>query len=76
MPAVPVPFRGESLAADVQRAYAVWMAQQDVAGVAVWAHSGRGLHLSAAQRHEVMATWRHALPGKIIVAGAGSIEMA
>lgn len=76
VPAVPVPFRGTGLAADAQRAYASWMAGQQVAGVAVWAHTGRGPHLSADQRHEVLATWRTALPLSVIVAGAGTIEMA
>ena len=76
IPAVPVPFRGRVLAADAQRDYAAWMAQQDVAGVAVWAHTGRGPHLSAEQRRDVLATWRRALPGKLIVAGANSVEMA
>ena len=32
IPAVPVPFRGTVLAVDAQRAYAAWMAGQDVAG--------------------------------------------
>lgn len=75
IPAVPVPFRGTALAADAQRAYAAWMAGQDVAGVAVWAHTGRGPHLTPAQRREVLTTWRAALPAKVIVAGAASVEM-
>jgi 4-hydroxy-tetrahydrodipicolinate synthase len=76
VPAVPVPFRGRTLAEDAQQAYARWMAQQPVAGVAVWAHTGRGPQLSAEQRRSVLATWRAALPGKLIVAGANSAEMA
>jgi len=52
------------------------MAAQAVAGVAVWAHTGRGPHLSIEQRRAVLAEWRGALPGKVIVAGARSIEMA
>lgn len=59
-----------------QQAYARWMATQRVAGVAVWAHTGRGPHLTTRQRHLVLDTWRRALPGKIIVAGASSMEMA
>src|SRR5256884_9989382 len=46
------------------------MAGQQVAGVAVWAHTGRGPHLTSEQRHQVLAAWRAALPGKVIVAGA------
>src|SRR6185503_11697299 len=60
IPAVPVPFRGKVLAEDAQRAYAQWMADQAVAGVAVWAHTGRGPHLSVEQRGTVLAAWRAA----------------
>jgi 4-hydroxy-tetrahydrodipicolinate synthase len=52
------------------------MAEQPVAGVAVWAHTGRGPHLSPQQRSAVLGAWRAALPAKVIVAGANSIEMA
>jgi len=62
IPAVPVPFRGRELAEDAQRAYAAWMAEHQVAGVAVWAHTGRGPHLSPEQRRRVLAAWRTALP--------------
>ena len=76
VPAAPVPFRGRTLAADAQDAYARWMAQYDVAGVAVWAHTGRGPHLSADQRATVLATWRAALPGGVVVAGVSSPALA
>ena len=76
LPAVPVPFRGADLDAAAQRGYARWMADQPVAGVAVWAHTGRGPHLSAEHRREVLETWRVALPGRLIVAGARDITMA
>jgi 4-hydroxy-tetrahydrodipicolinate synthase len=75
-PAVPVPFRGDRLDGPAQRDYARWMAAHPVAGVAVWAHTGRGPHLSAEQRHEVLETWREALPDRVIVAGARDITMA
>jgi 4-hydroxy-tetrahydrodipicolinate synthase len=52
------------------------MAAQQVAGVAVWAHTGRGPHLSTGERRRVLATWRAALPLSVIVAGASSLEMA
>jgi len=52
------------------------MATQRVAGVAVWAHTGRGPHLTSKQRHIVLDTWRTALADKVIVAGANSGEMA
>jgi 4-hydroxy-tetrahydrodipicolinate synthase len=76
VPAVPVPFRGRVLAADAQRAYAAWMRDQPIAGVAVWAHTGRGPHLAAEQRREVLDTWREALPDRAIVAGARDITTA
>lgn len=76
IPAVPVPFRGTTLADDALQSYATWMASQPVAGVAVWAHTGRGPHLTAEQRDRVLAVWRAALPGRLIVAGVNSIEMA
>jgi 4-hydroxy-tetrahydrodipicolinate synthase len=76
IPAVPVPFRGSEIDAAAQHGYARWMAGQPVAGVAVWAHTGRGPHLSGEQRREVLDTWREALPDRVIVAGARDIGMA
>ena len=76
IPAVPVPFRGETLDRDGLGGYARWMAGQPVAGVAVWAHTGRGPHLSADDRREVLAAWRDAMPDRVIVAGARDITMA
>jgi 4-hydroxy-tetrahydrodipicolinate synthase len=76
IPAVPVPFRGAVLAEDAQHAYARWMAEQPIAGVAVWAHTGRGPHLTPRDRRTVLATWRSALRGRVVVAGANSPEMA
>jgi len=76
IPAVPVPFRGDRLDGQAQREYARWMATHPVAGVAVWAHTGRGPHLSAEQRREVLETWRETLPDRVIVAGARDITMA
>ncbi len=76
LPAVPVPFRGTELDAEAQRGYARWMAAQPVAGVAVWAHTGRGPHLSAEQRRVVLETWREAMGDKLVVAGARDVTMA
>jgi 4-hydroxy-tetrahydrodipicolinate synthase len=52
------------------------MARQPIAGVAVWAHTGRGPHLSDDQRRVVLEEWRAALPNKVIVAGANGRAMA
>jgi 4-hydroxy-tetrahydrodipicolinate synthase len=76
IPAVPVPFRGRDLDAAAQRQYARWMAAQPVAGVAVWAHTGRGPHLEADVRREVLETWREAMGDRVVVAGARDIGMA
>jgi 4-hydroxy-tetrahydrodipicolinate synthase len=76
VPAVPVPFRGDVLDEAAQRSYAAWMSRQPIAGVAVWAHTGRGPHLSADQRAAVLETWREALPDRVVVAGARDLTMA
>ncbi len=72
IPAVPVPFKPDGrIDAAAQRTYARWMAQQAVGGVAVWAHTGRGLWLTDAQRNDVLACWRNALGTTPIVCGVG-----
>lgn len=76
VPAVPVPFRGGEIDAAAQRRYAIWMSTQPVAGVAVWAHTGRGPHLSPEQRHLVLETWREAMGAGVIIAGARDITTA
>lgn len=52
------------------------MARQPIAGVAVWAHTGRGTRLNDDERRIVLEEWRAALPGKFIVAGANGPTMA
>ncbi len=76
VPAVPVPFRGAAIDEAAQREYALWMKRQLVAGVAVWAHTGRGPHLSPDQRRLVLDTWRSTLAHKVIVAGASTVAQA
>ena len=71
-----MPFRGSVIDIPAHRAYATWMARQPIAGVAVWAHTGRGQHLSEDQRRVVLEEWRAALPEKTIVAGANGPTMA
>lgn len=49
------------------------MAKQDVAGVAVWVHTGRGLHLDRETAARVLSSWRAALPtGCRLIAGVGA----
>ncbi len=71
IPAVPVPFRADGTIDTVaQERYVDYMAVQDVGAVAVWAHTGRGLHLSRDQRKTVLEAWRRA--GRPLVAGVGA----
>lgn len=74
IPAVPVPFDRDGRLHDVAlRHYAGWMAGQPVGGVAVWAHTGRGLHLNEEDGARVLSAWRSALPvEKTLVAAAGA----
>lgn len=73
IPAVPLPRRSNGeVHTEAQRAYTAWMATQDIGGVAVWAHTGRGLHLDDETRSAVLTSWRSALPPRaVIVAGCG-----
>lgn len=50
--------------------YAERIAAERIGGVAVWAHTGRGLHLTAGDRRRVLALWRSAVDVPV-VAGAG-----
>ncbi len=71
--AVPVPmFADGRLHYGAQESYLRYMASQPVAGVAVWAHTGRGLMLEEATARRVLSDWRAALPDSVVVAGAGS----
>jgi 4-hydroxy-tetrahydrodipicolinate synthase len=76
VPAVPVPFRDRDLDGSAQHRYAQWMAGQPVAGVAVWAHTGRGPHLGPEIRREVLETWRESMGEKVVIAGARDVSMA
>jgi len=71
IPAVVTPMDGDRVVAyDALSAYAGALTAESIGGVAVWAHTGRGLYLSAADRSRVLQSWREAtdLP---IVAGVG-----
>ena len=56
--------------------YARWMAAQPVAGVAVWAHTGRGPHLVPPSSGGRARDLARGLPDRVIVAGARDITMA
>jgi 4-hydroxy-tetrahydrodipicolinate synthase len=71
--ATPVPFDEHGkLHEGGHESYLHHMARQPVAGVAVWAHTGRGLMLDRDTARRVLRDWRQALPETVIVAGVGS----
>jgi len=73
IPAVPVPF-GASGEIDrtAQEQYVAWMSGQPAAGVAVWAHTGRGVLLNREQRLQVLESWSRGLGReKLMIAGVG-----
>jgi 4-hydroxy-tetrahydrodipicolinate synthase len=74
VPAVPVPRRADgTLHEAAQHAYAAYMAERSVSGVAVWVHTGRGLRLGPEMRAQVMRSWRAAMGGdRCVIAGAGA----
>jgi 4-hydroxy-tetrahydrodipicolinate synthase len=71
--ATPVPSDGRGgLHEAAHDAYLSYMSGQPVAGVAVWAHTGRGLLLDEATADRVLRDWRGALPDRVLIAGAGA----
>lgn len=75
IPAVPVPFGADgAIDEELQTAYVKWMARQPIGGVAVWAHTGRGMRLSNEQRECVLRTWRSGFKRKPLFCGVGVPE--
>lgn len=71
LPAVVTPMDSDGVVAyDALTAYAGALTTQSVGGLAVWAHTGRGLYLSPGDRAKVLETWRQASDVPI-VAGVG-----
>ena len=71
--AIPVPLDEKGRLHEAgHESYLRHMAGQPIAGVAVWAHTGRGLMLDDETAPRVLRDWREALPEKVIVAGVGS----
>jgi 4-hydroxy-tetrahydrodipicolinate synthase len=58
------------VAYDALASYAEALAGGPIGGLAVWAHTGRGLYLSESDRSKVLTTWRQATSAPI-VAGVG-----
>jgi 4-hydroxy-tetrahydrodipicolinate synthase len=73
IPATPVPFdENGKLHEAGHDSYLHHMTRQPIAGVAVWAHTGRGLMLDDETAERVLRDWREVLPERVIVAGVGS----
>jgi 4-hydroxy-tetrahydrodipicolinate synthase len=73
IPAVPVMFdRSRNFHPSAHEAYVAHMRSQAIAGVAVWAHTGRGLLLDADTARRVIKDWRNGLPDKPLIAGVGN----
>ncbi|WP_068618989.1 dihydrodipicolinate synthase family protein [Paenibacillus tuaregi] len=74
IPAVPVPRSADgAIHLEAHDRYVRYMAGQQVAGVAVWVHTGRGLHLPHHEREYVLRSWRKQLrEEQLVIAGAGA----
>ena len=73
IPATPVPFAADGkLHIQAHELYLRYMSTQAIVGVAVWAHTGRGLLLDKETARRVLKDWRTALPDKVIIAGVGA----
>ncbi len=74
IPAVPVPLdQAGNLHEPALEAYVSWMVQQPIGGVAVWAHTGRGLRLATSVQDRVLTAWRKQLPSScLLLAAAGA----
>src|ERR1044072_8845924 len=73
IPAVPVMFDREGrFHQRAHEAYVSYMSSQPIAGVAVWAHTGRGLLLDDDTAQRVMQQWRQAISYKPVIAGVGA----
>jgi 4-hydroxy-tetrahydrodipicolinate synthase len=71
--ATPVPLDADGKLHEAgHESYLRYMAGQPVVGVAVWAHTGRGLMLDSQTAHRVLQDWRDALSERLIIAGVGS----
>ena len=72
IPAAPVMFDRENRFHErAHEAYVSFMSAQPIAGVAVWAHTGRGLLLDDDTAQRVIRQWRQAVD-KPLIAGVGA----
>ncbi|MDD4263376.1 MAG: dihydrodipicolinate synthase family protein [Firmicutes bacterium] len=77
-PAVPVTFRKDgTIDFEALKGYAKWLDTQPITGIAVWAHTGRGLKLPSKDREQVYKVYREALSDdKKIICGVGASTYA
>jgi len=72
IPAAPVIFEGSgALHESAHESYLNYLTSQPIAGVAVWAHTGRGLHLLRDIALRVIQDWRQVLGDRVLIAGVG-----
>jgi 4-hydroxy-tetrahydrodipicolinate synthase len=73
IPAAPVMFdREHQFHERAHETYVSYLSSQPIAGVAVWAHTGRGLLLDDETARRVIQHWRQALTNKPLIAGVGA----
>ncbi len=74
IPAAPVLLHKDGVVhREAQEKYCENMSQQDIRGVAVWVHTGRGLFLSREKKEFVMSAWRGCMTDdKVVIAGVGA----
>lgn len=75
IPAVPVPRTADGrIHARAQEDYAAYLSAQNIAGVAVWVHTGRGLYLTEEERRHLLHSWSlHLRKDQLLIAGAGAL---
>ena len=74
-PAVPIPWTADGRMHEAaQEKYVEYMTTSGVGGAAVWAHTGRGLHIPWSERIRVMKSWRQGFSdGRLLIAGVGAL---
>ncbi len=75
--ATPIPFTSDGNVHEAANgSYMRYIAGQSLAGVAIWAHTGRGLKIDGETAENVSAGWRRNVPKKLVIAGVGAREDA
>ncbi len=73
IPAAPVMFdREHHFHERAHEAYVAFMSSQPIAGIAIWAHTGRGLLLDNETAERVIKQWRRGISDKPLIAGVGA----